>query len=74
MRGLFPCALGYQVVAQSITRGLSSIANSELHLRLLDVAADRLLAEAECLSDVRGLVAHRYHAQDGKLARGQARR
>jgi hypothetical protein len=62
------------VLAQRITGGVCSIVNSELCLRLLEVAADSLFAEAQGFSDVRGLLAHRYHAQDGKLASGQARR
>ena len=67
---LFLCALGYQALAQRITCGVRSIVSSELCLCLFYVAADRLFTKAQRFSDFGGLLAHRHHAQDSKLARG----
>jgi hypothetical protein len=63
---------GNEVLAQSLSNGLSSVANAELGLRFLQVAANCLLAKLEVLGDFPELRPGRNEPQDCQFPRSQA--
>src|SRR5262245_27493549 len=63
----------YELLSNGFGRRMSAVASPEFDLRLLEVAADGLLADAEALGDVVARHSQRYQPQDCELPRRDGR-